>query len=70
MFNTSSTGTNKEVVKSKTERANELMDLIRNIVQPDVWTENGGKAAIRYWNGNLIVTAPRSVLEAIGGAFD
>lgn len=65
-----SQNSNKEVVKSKTERANDLMDLIRNIVQPDVWVENGGKAAIRYWNGNLIVTAPRSVQEAIGGPFD
>ena len=70
LFKDPSQSPNKEPVKSKTERATDLMDLIRNIVQPDVWVENGGKAAIRYWNGNLIVTAPRSVLEAIGGAFD
>ena len=56
--------------KSKTERANDLMDLIRSIVQPDIWQENGGKAAIRYWQGSLIVTAPRSVHEAIGGPVD
>ncbi len=71
LFNNNGQSSNKEEpVKSKTERANDLMDLIRNIVQPDVWVENGGKAAIRYWNGNLIVTAPRSVQEAIGGPFD
>lgn len=70
LFANGGQNTSKEVVKSKTERATDLMDLIRNIVQPDVWVENGGKAAIRYWNGNLIVTAPRSVQEAIGGAFD
>ena len=56
--------------KTKTERANDLMDLIRSTIQSDIWQENGGKAVIRYWNGNLIVTAPRSVQEAIGGPFD
>ena len=70
LFSTTSQNTNKEPDKSKTERANDLIELIRNVIQPDVWVENGGKAAIRYWNGNLIITAPRSVLEAIGGAFD
>jgi uncharacterized membrane protein YgcG len=56
--------------KTATERANELIELIRTTIQPDVWQENGGKAAIHFFNGNLIVTAPRSVLEAIGGPFD
>jgi hypothetical protein len=59
-----------EKTKTKTERANDLMDLIRSTIQSDIWQENGGKAVIRYWNGNLIVTAPRSVQEAIGGPFD
>lgn len=56
--------------KTKTERAEDLMGLIRELVYPNVWRENGGTASIRYWNGNLIVTAPRSVHEAIGGARD
>lgn len=60
----------EEKPKSRAERADELIDLIRNVIRPEVWVENGGTAAIRYWNGNLIVTAPRSVLEAIGGSFD
>ena len=59
-----------EKTKTKTERANDLMELIRSVVQPEIWQENGGKAVIRYWNGSLIVTAPRSVQEAIGGPFD
>jgi uncharacterized membrane protein YgcG len=63
-------GASSEKTKSKTERANELMDLIRSVIQPEIWQENGGKAAMRYWSGNLIITAPRSVLEAIGGPFD
>ena len=70
-FNTSVDSTkNSEPVKTKTERAQDLMELIRSVIQPDVWLENGGKAALRYWNGNLIVTAPRSVQEAIGGSWE
>ena len=56
--------------KTRDERAADLIALIQAVIQPDVWLENGGKAAIRFWNGNLIVTAPRSVQEAIGGAWD
>lgn len=56
--------------KEKDAKANELVQLIREVVQPDVWAENGGKASIRHFNGNLIVTAPRSVHEAIGGPID
>jgi uncharacterized membrane protein YgcG len=56
--------------KTKDERANELMDLIRELIYPNVWRENGGPASIRYFNGHLIVTAPRSVHEAIGGVRD
>jgi hypothetical protein len=51
---------------TKTERAQQLIDLITSIVQPDIWAVNGGRAAIRYFNGSLIVTAPRSVHESIG----
>jgi hypothetical protein len=41
--------------------------MIRETVRPEIWRENGGAASIRFYNGNLIVTAPRSVQEAIGG---
>ena len=34
----------------------------------EMWRDNGGTAAIRYFNGHLIVTAPRSIQEAIGGS--
>ena len=64
------TSTKEKPIKTKEERAKDLIDLIVAIVQPDIWQDNGGKAAIRYFNGNLIVTAPRSVQEAIGGSFD
>ncbi len=60
----------EEKPKTRAERADELVALIRDVVRPEIWVENGGTAAIRYWNGNLIVTAPRSVHEAIGGSFE
>jgi len=56
--------------RSKQERATDLMDLIRAVIQPDVWQENGGKASIRFYGGSLIITAPRAVHEAIGGPLD
>jgi uncharacterized membrane protein YgcG len=56
--------------KTKTERADDLIKLIEATVQPDIWKDNGGTASITYFNGNLIVTAPRSVQEAIGGSMD
>ena len=54
--------------KSKEDRANEIIEMIKAVIQPEVW--DSGKAAIRFWNGNLIITAPRSVQEAIGGTID
>jgi len=35
-----------------------------------VWKEQGGPATIRYYNGMLVVTAPRAIQEAIGGDYD
>lgn len=49
------------------QRGDELVTLIREVVRPAIWRENGGTAAIRYFSGKLIVTAPLSVHEAIGG---
>jgi hypothetical protein len=54
-------GTNKQT------RADSLVKLITDTVQPEVWRENGGTAAIRYFNGHIIVTAPRSVHERLSG---
>ncbi|HEX4124097.1 MAG TPA: hypothetical protein VHY37_05160, partial [Tepidisphaeraceae bacterium] len=63
-------GANAEPVKSKAERASDLVKLIETVVQPDVWVDNGGQASIVFFNGDLIVTAPRSVQEAIGGPME
>lgn len=47
------------------ERAEELIELITEVIRPDVWQANGGTATIRYFNGNLVVNAPRSVHEML-----
>jgi hypothetical protein len=66
----SNTNQNTNSTNTRGNRAQELIDTIQAIVQPDIWNTSGGPAAIRFWNGSLIVTAPRSVHEALGGYFD
>jgi hypothetical protein len=48
------------------ERGEQLVQLIMMLVSPEVWSENGGYSRIRYFNGDLIVTAPRHVQAQIG----
>jgi hypothetical protein len=54
---------------TKAERAEALVTMVRETIRPEIWRENGGSASIRYYNGHLVVTAPRSVHEALGGSF-
>jgi len=67
LFNQPAGGANKTPAKTKDDRAKDLVDLITSTIRPDVWRDNGGTASIRYYNGNLIISAPQSVHEAIGG---
>jgi hypothetical protein len=55
---------------TKEERAEELLTLIKEIIYPDLWTDNGGPASVRMFRDNLVVTAPRKVHEAIGGEWE
>ena len=59
-------GQKQDAGKTREERAQELIDLITSTVERDVWDVNGGAATIRYFNGTLIVTAPRDVQAQIG----
>jgi hypothetical protein len=52
---------------TKAERAQQIIDTIQQTTRPEIWTTKGGRAAIRFFNGSLIITAPRSVHEALGG---
>jgi hypothetical protein len=63
-------GTQANAGKTMDDKANDLIKLIETVVRPEVWRDNGGQASMAFLNGNLIVTAPRSVQEAIGGSVD
>jgi hypothetical protein len=39
-----------------------IMDLIQSIVEPEAW---GDTATMKYWNGNLIVKAPKRIHDQI-----
>jgi hypothetical protein len=47
-----------------------LAKMIMDIIRPEIWRANGGNSNITYFHGDLIVTAPLSVQEAIGGPVD
>lgn len=70
LFTGTGTTGNTQPVKTKEQRAQDLVELIEAVVSPDIWKEAGGPASIRYYNGMLVVTAPRAVQEAIGGEYD
>jgi uncharacterized membrane protein YgcG len=63
-------GGGSDTTVSRQQRAQQLIDLITSIIRPEIWQANGGPASIRFFNGSLIVTAPRSVQEAIDGPVD
>lgn len=50
-------------------RADQIAQLIRDTVEPDIWLANGGEhASISYFQQKLIVRAPMFVHRQIGGA--
>jgi hypothetical protein len=55
---------------SQMQQAQNLITLIEKLIRPEIWRDNGGQASMDFLNGHLIVTAPRSVQEAIGGPVD
>lgn len=58
-------------VRDLNTRAQQLISLIKDIVQPDAWRDTGtGTASIQFFNGSLVVTASRSIHEKIGGPID
>jgi hypothetical protein len=70
IFSGSGGGGTEDAGLTRAERADQLIRLIVDTIQPDVWADNGGTATIRFFNGNLVVRAPRSVHEALGGPTD
>lgn len=50
--------------------ADDLISIIIDTIEPNVWQVNGGTSMIRYFQGSLIITAPRRIHERIGGFFE
>ena len=67
IFGNTNTQQQRDPGKTRDERGEELVTLITETVRPEIWAVNGGTATIRYFRGSLVVTAPRSVHEALGG---
>ena len=65
--NNSSNQNQQTQQKTSQQRGDDLVTLIKEVVRPTIWRDNGGTASIKYFDGKLIVTAPISVQEAIGG---
>jgi hypothetical protein len=68
-FSSSSSSATTDIQTQK-QMGTDLVTLIMETVRPEIWRQNGGTSSITFFNGNLIVTAPRSVQEAIGGSLD
>lgn len=56
----------EETQKTTAELTDEIVQLIRDNVEPTIWRENGGTATITKWKETLIITAPGYVHEKIG----
>jgi uncharacterized membrane protein YgcG len=72
LFGSMSVGQNQGQTQeqNKTKKQDDLITLIVETVQPSIWAQNGGKATIKFFQGNLVITAPRSVHEMIGGPIE
>ncbi|HVX84263.1 MAG TPA: hypothetical protein VH253_05555 [Phycisphaerae bacterium] len=67
LFQTNTTGGGAQASQTSDQKGQDLVELIKEVVRPSIWKENGGPATMRYFSGKLIVTAPQSVQEMIGG---
>ena len=59
IFGNSSNTSNQTQQPQKTsqQRGDDLVTLIKEVVRPTIWRDNGGTASIGYFDGKLIVTA-------------
>lgn len=50
------------------EKANEIIDIITQTVEPEQWVDGGGTGGtLRYWQGTLIVNAPDYMHRQLNG---
>lgn len=53
---------------SREDIGEQIAQMIRDNIEPDVWVENGGTCTVRYFEGRLVVSAPQFVQRQIGVA--
>ncbi len=53
--------------RTKDDRAQDIIDIIEALVEPETWLTGGGTASIRYFQSNLLVRAPDFVHRKLGG---
>lgn len=58
--------TGRETATTRAQRAEALVTLIQDTVEPHVWDINGGRSTVRVLGSRLIVSAPRYVHAQIG----
>ena len=67
-FRTDNEQNQNERKKAKQDQAEDLASLIRDLVETDQWTENGGSGgSIKYYNGTLIVNGADYIHRGING---
>ena len=58
-----------QFLPSKEERGEQIAQLVRDTIEPDLWESNGGiHGRVSYFQGSLIVRAPAYVHRQIGGS--
>jgi hypothetical protein len=66
--NTAGANGNTAAVKAEVDaNGKAIIDLITGTIRPELWSVNGGKCSARVYETLLIVRAPRSVQDQIGG---
>ncbi len=59
---------NENETLNRQDKAQEIIDLLTTLVEPEQWEDNGGDAAsIRYFQGSIIVKAPDYIHRNING---
>ena len=57
----------REEMRPRSERAEEIIDILTTLVEPEQWTTGGGTSTIRYFQGGIIVSAPDFVHRQLNG---
>lgn len=52
------------------QQAEQIVDLIRSTVEPEIWRDNGGHSVIRTVGNKLFISAPRRILPRVQWIID